>query len=554
MAQIKNNLVFLLAISFVWIALPNMVLAQDEPTEVIQNESIEVVRLYEPILAKAKKIDVNPEAVPVDSQTPVFNDYNIPNRFLTLEFEPPSLKPLALKSKRKDPLHNFWLKAGFGNKYTPLVDLAVSSTRPNDNVLGLNIKHLSSRINGDYPQDFMENDGLVFAKLFSRKTYAKLSAGYEHDRYFYYGFNKGDTLSYPDREDTRIVYQTIPLQLEFGNLTENSAQFEHNTRVNYHYFWSNSEVGEHNLALRSSLYKNTTNGFGVGTDLYADYSGYTDTIQTGFSTANIFAFNAIPNIYLKKPFGTIRVGASLIVDEDEFIPFPYLYAEGHLIQKVLTVYGGWDKKIHKNTFKNQSDRNPYLRQVQDFENTIKESRFIGVRGNLGTKFSFDIEGGQYIADKQALFVNAAFDTSRFAIVYDSTMKSFGGKASLAFLINQKTNIHFTGSYYTNETESEVEAWHIPKLTLNMGADIALTEKLNVGADVMVYGKRFARNPNGTSKSLDGIVDLNLSLDYRLLKNLYLFGDINNIINSKYQRYLHYPTYGFNALGGVILRY
>ncbi len=533
---------------------------EPEETGPIQSESIEVVRLYEPILAKAKKITITPDPVPSSSkQAPTFNNYQVPNRFLTLSFDPPKLKPLALKNKsqkEEEDLFNFWLKAGFGNYWTPYADLTLSSNRPNDNIFGLNLKHHSSRLSSDFPQDFMENAGKLYGKFFGDKVYLDANIGYEHDRYFYYAIEPEDSIPQllPERDDIGIVYQTIPLQLELGNIKEHSSEFEHKTNFNYHYFWSNRDQSEHNFMINSALYKDTQNGIGFGTELYFDYTSYSDTVFAEFNEINTLAFSALPNVFWKQPFGEVKLGASLMIDQDEFVPYPYLFANIHLLEKYLNVYAGWDKQLIHNNYRKLTALNPFLNQIQPFFNTRKESRYLGFKGNIGAGFTYDVSGGQFIFENQPLFDNYFADSSQFKIVYDSSMTSFGGKVSLAYLLDKKTNIHATATYYTYDTDEEQHAWHLPNLTFNLGMDFALTKKLNLGADFVVLGKRKAKETDGSITTLKEIIDLNLNLDYKLSKNLYFFVDVNNIIHSKYQRYLHYPAYGINFLGGIILRY
>ena len=56
------------------------------------------------------------------------------------------------------------------------------------------------------------------------------------------------------------------------------------------------------------------------------------------------------------------------------------------------------------------------------------------------------------------------------------------------------------------------------------------------------------------EKLNGIVDINLSANYNLNKYVGFFVNLNNIAFQKYQRYYLYPSYGLQALGGVVLTY
>jgi len=538
------------------------VFAQDEkPDPAIQNESIEVGKLYQPILAKAKKINFSPDAMQIKSETPVYNDYQVPNKFLTLKFDPPSLKPLALKKTRTavDPndgsIYSCWLKAGFGNNLTPLVDFSCNTRKANSNIMGVNLKHLSSRLKGDYPQDFMENEGKVFGKFFTESSYLNVDVNFEHDRFFYYGFDKGDTLIYPnDKKDIRVIYNAIPINLEFGNKTDLLSKIHYKTNLNYHYFWSNIGMTEHYIGFDSYITKDFDSGLGVGLNLKTDYSSSTDSLLASFDQRTPFAFNAIPHLYYKKPFGLIKAGASLIVDQTEFVPFPYIYAEGHIIEKYLTVYAGLEKNYRFNNYKFISDANPFIGPSHDLTNTINRSIYGGFKGNVGSNFSFDIGIESAEIQNQLLFNNYAFDTTQFRVIYDPEVSKFAVKSTLAYLLNSRSNISLTTTYNKYSASENEKVWHLPALNLDLGMNFALTNKLNVGSDIMYFAKIYARNSDGNVVNLKNIFDVNLSVDYQINQNFYLFADANNIINSKYQRFLNYPSYGFNAFGGVILRF
>ena len=54
----------------------------------------------------------------------------------------------------------------------------------------------------------------------------------------------------------------------------------------------------------------------------------------------------------------------------------------------------------------------------------------------------------------------------------------------------------------------------------------------------------------TAERLDGIVDLNLGLEYRYTKKVSAFINFNNIASTRYERWQDYPTQRFNVLGGL----
>jgi len=48
--------------------------------------------------------------------------------------------------------------------------------------------------------------------------------------------------------------------------------------------------------------------------------------------------------------------------------------------------------------------------------------------------------------------------------------------------------------------------------------------------------------------------LSAGAEYKILKNVKLWAQFNNIFNKQYQRWNQYPVYGFGFLGGVVFSF
>ena len=74
----------------------------------------------------------------------------------------------------------------------------------------------------------------------------------------------------------------------------------------------------------------------------------------------------------------------------------------------------------------------------------------------------------------------------------------------------------------------------------------------------VYGEFFGGNMAKTFGKPDfrtkGIVDLGLGVDYNLNKKWALWMDLNNIANTRYQRWNGFTSFGFNFLVGFKYRF
>ena len=56
------------------------------------------------------------------------------------------------------------------------------------------------------------------------------------------------------------------------------------------------------------------------------------------------------------------------------------------------------------------------------------------------------------------------------------------------------------------------------------------------------------------KNLPAAMDLSAGMEFKVVKNVKLWAQFNNIFNKEYQRWNQYPVYGFNFLGGVVFSF
>jgi hypothetical protein len=110
------------------------------------------------------------------------------------------------------------------------------------------------------------------------------------------------------------------------------------------------------------------------------------------------------------------------------------------------------------------------------------------------------------------------------------------------------------SYSTNKI---AKAFSLPQLESKINIGYNIGEKFLIQLDLFYWGERsgaiLTENQdlirNIEVKKLDPFVDLNLGIDYRYSKNFSAFIQCNNMANGRYNRFVNYPVYGINIIGG-----
>lgn len=542
--------------------------AQNKPKDTpppIKQEEVDIVKPYEPVLADAVKLEFSPD---LPSQEDLdkkkfrigLSDYDVPNRFLTIAYSAPQLKPLAYKGKEKgkkgsdedEDDYHFWLRGGYGNFNTPLLEVSATTGKSDRFLLGGHGSYISS--NGPLAfQNYSQAKANVFGKFFLPKDYVQLGLTYRRNNYFYYGFNQEDTLFTPIEDSLKIVYNDIAFSAEFGNTTENERTLDYQALLKYHYYFNAFGLTpkENNILLDGKVNKRMGDHWELGGFSQLHFSNYKNEID---STDTDVLFNVTPFATYRAFFGALSGGVSLLLNHDKFLAYPYINVDFFIIPETFTLYGGLNKKLIKNNYFTLSEENPYIADYIPFQNTQQENRFVGAKGSIGKRVTYNVQGFQRINKHQALFINIPTDTMRFTAAYDSSMTAIGGMAEIGFEVSKKVTTRLGFTFQGYDTQNEAEAWHLPTVQVNLRADVFPIEKLQITGDIFVLQGAKGRLPDGTSTNLKGAVDINLAAHYQLMKHVSLFAHLNNIASIKSDRFLYYPTYGFNALGGATIRF
>ena len=536
----------------------NCVQAQNDKGTV-KGENFDVVKAYEPVLADALKVDISPELPSYEDlakNKPVFNDYYVPSRLLSLTYEPPALKPLPYgegkgktKDKITDDLQHLWLRAGFGNLTTPLVDLSISSGKSDKFTLGANAFYNSSRGKIDY-QDFSRLGGLAYGKLFVGKNVLGLNASFTQHKLNYYGYNHADTTLIIIPDSIKQRYNTIGAGISIGSALENDAEITYQLSLDYKNFGNIAKATENNINIYGNIDKALGENFEIGANSYFYYTNF----KKNEFTTNLNALNITPTLTYRAAFGDFAVGASALLNKGKFYAFPYLNLQAHIIPEKLTLYGIWKKDVIENDYIALATANPFIDDELDIANSLRQERSIGVKGTIANTLSFNLKGFQTLTTQQALYTNKFTTPDRFSVLYDSLTTATGGQLELGVKLSTKLNATLTTTYQKYKLTNQTNAWHLPNLKTNLTVEVHPIEKLHLTTDFFVLQGIKARLANGSATNLTAIIDLNLAAKYDIIKNLSLFANINNIIGKQYVQYYNYPNYGFNALGGLILKF
>lgn len=552
----RKHIISTLAIS--WIAFTG-IRAQ------VLKDDINVYTGFDPKLAEVEKFYGQP-SIPDTFQTKPDSIYSLNVYTSSSQYIPDTLPPNKMKSEPISKLHRFYLKAGFGNYLTPLVDAHIMSLRSRTDAYAFRYSHLSSR--GTISQrgfPWMSNNiaSGSYAHYFPQHTFS-ITGKYERNVVHYYGFDPAidSTIT---RDSVKQRFNRIDVNAEFAsNFRNDSVNVNHRIYANFQHI--------------DDRYRTSENIFSAGvalsrfTDLFAreTFGGYVNIKFLNYANDSVGAQNAFfldgtPYIRFGGSKWGLQLGAKLFLaldDSTRFNVYPDIRFHWNIFRQYIILYTVVDGDFTRNSFYQLSRQNPFIRSTVQLTNMNEWIRgHAGVKGSFTDNISYNAGVRIALADNMPYFVNDTFPSVRrtFDVLYDRTFY-FNAFGELSIAFGERLNITGKVNYHLYKPETLTEAWHRPFIDGTISAMYNLRNKLIFKADLFFIGPQMARtftpdtlNPGNvvmTPVQLGGLVDVNLSAEYRFRKWLSVFVNLNNIAAFRYNRFYEYPTQGFNLIGGL----
>jgi hypothetical protein len=128
-------------------------------------------------------------------------------------------------------------------------------------------------------------------------------------------------------------------------------------------------------------------------------------------------------------------------------------------------------------------------------------------------------------------------------------------AEVGYRESERFNLVLSGEANSFSLDFDDQPWGIPKSRLDFTFTYNLQNKIFAKADIFATSGAYTILPGDSfSTQLQGRVDVNLSATYNYKKNIALWVAFNNITGSKSTPWYNYPSYGFQAMAGVNLKF
>jgi hypothetical protein len=263
-----------------------------------------------------------------------------------------------------------------------------------------------------------------------------------------------------------------------------------------------------------------------------------------------------PSLLFKTPNLNVHAGLKPSWDNKEFKLFPNVIVEAGTMDKRFAIQVGWTGRLRNSGYQYSAGYNPWIWAPETVKNTRIEERFAGVKGAVGDHFSFGAKMMYNRLNNQPLFLNNLVNGGKaFEVIYEPQMDQFqlGGEMGLTF----GERFSFISNLAINKyrkLEENKKPWGLLPLEFTTKVRIQVLKDLFITSDLYAFGGPWYQNGSGDAKQLKGALDLASGAEFRILKNVKLWAQFNNILGNEYQRWNQYPVYGFNFMGGVVFSF
>ncbi|HUB61512.1 MAG TPA: hypothetical protein VL978_12450 [Puia sp.] len=541
----KQTIVLLFALFGVYSALQ----AQDTT----KRKSIDITSAFKPVLREAVKINFNAAPPAVDTSRPRLN-YNIPSEYMFLNYQPGELKPVALQRDTLIPWENYnYIKLGIGNVVLPVANLGFSFGDGKSTFVNIFANQLSSHGNIEYQKSSLTDVKIDGTFKTANNPEWNGSVGFKNDEYYLYGFP--DTVKYT-ADQLRQTFQTFSGAVSLRNTvpTEFGLLFHPSLRSSVFSDNHTPQGTETNTVLDLPLEKLIGKQFAFDLALTGDNTHYNLPGKSAAQTNNL--------LYVKPAFQVKTTNLFLLAsvipswDNTIFHLLPNFVADISTSDQRFTLQLGWLGYYDKGSYQRFESINPWLAQPDSLLNTEVQEGYFGIKGSLDNHFSYAAKVGYLTYTNMPLFVNDSINGGKdFQIRYASSMDALQVHGELSYLYGEQfqATVSLNTDRYMN-IKGEPKAWGMLPAELKANLKWEAFKDFWAKVDLFAFQGAPYRAPNGVAFTGPNGFDMNAGVEFRILKQLNLWFQMNNIFNDQYQRWHQYQVYGFNVVGGIVFSF
>lgn len=534
-------------------ALTTAGLHAQTPDTAIRANTIEITQSYQPEIKQNPKPVLHPALPPADTTHPTFN-YEVPQQTLYYTFSSTPLRPLALGKDSILRKHNQYVKLGVGNLSTLLAEYGTEGIGINK--LGvpaecsINFRSLSQKGSIENQKTWLLN-GDIAGNVYAKKLTWNWDLGFFRNQYYNYGYDH--TIYEYSAGDVSQEYTGIGLDVVAASNTVSQLQYAPSIGIHSYQGTSNGMPGK-----ETTVNINIPVSYQLDTSWTAKAALNTTVTKYKVDPAGISTDNNVMQLLLGVDYsqglttGHIYIAPTIGKDANYFLPDIYA---AYRVTNDISLGVGWKGDLIQNTYQQLSTENPYMFNNFDVKQTRTNELFAKVEAGIGSHLTVYGRLSSWSYDKLPMFVNnITGDMKQFDLVYDNNVNAIPILVGAKYQINNLLTVGGSIASYSFSNGDIDKVVNIPTSRIKGYLTYHPIQKLYVTAYLNTLSGITAVDNKGQYKQLDATFDLGGNVEYSFIPRLSAFVQLNNITNSKNERWLGYQSYGFNIFGGIRLKF
>ncbi len=532
----------------------------------ISGGNVEVEATYKATLLESEKVKTDLTLPQLDT-TVKAQKYELSTRAFKVEYMPPKLRPIAMGADKKDlkDVKNGYVKVGYGVPSAPFAEASYAFRKDKLQAIA-SLNHYSIKSKTINTMQYGNTGGRLSGNYYVTKNYAVgayLGYNQETPRYYALGENLKEVKS-------TQKFKLFDLGASIFNTGKTANDFTYGASFDIYRLGDDFASKETGAKLEGKATKWFADKHPLSVVLKGDFTGFKSTASDRKESLN--------NLYIQPSFTFhgnafyFLAGANLASNNDEWIPYPMLELSVNVLGERLAAFGGWKGDLKKNTYRSMTDYTPFLTNIVSdslaanakLSNSSFYDYYGGIKGHFG-KVDYNIQGGYKPTKNLAVFMNdvtlsnskKTVDTVTLHTLYaDADITYLKGAISAELFKGFELGATFGQNIFSMKDSTTAKPWHLPSTDIS-----AIAKYRTLENKLLLKGQLFFQNGapyyNATTKKADNLgtlIDLSLGTEYNINDMFSLWLDVNNVLNNKRERWVRYPSFGINVLGGLKVKF
>jgi hypothetical protein len=512
-----------------------------------RKEEINITSAFKPSIVRTGKLEFRADPPLKDTSAYIFKYTQEPLNFRT-SVGPIEVKPLAFKSEADEENtlgETFFAKLGYGNIQNPFASLSYHS-KAQGNHFSLHADHNSAKGNIDDQQYANSSVLTKFTKSINENQVADIFAGYDFNAYKLYGYDHA-AVSIPP-EQIKQHYHHAFAGLTYQYVAGSDGQTLFTPSMRYDYIRTNKLVGENQLHIKLPV------SFRIASGLHLKTAIELQALQLSENGKKLDAKTLLQTPlsvdYAVKQI-SLNGGITPVLKNDKLSVLPELMASYMLPETAVRVKACLHNELNINSMYKLLHVNPFMLPVDTLTLFQEQQYFAGfdLHSSKGLQLSFKAGYSQF--KNQPLFINNGAFGNELKVLNESALSALMLETNLTYIFSNmlKFSSGLKGYSFQKQVDYD-EAYGLLPLELLFRLDWEPLEQLKTRFTTVLWSGTMSKIGNNTDVKLQDAADISMGIEYILNKKWALWMDLNNIANSRYQRWNQYPSFGFNFIGGV----